>query len=202
METDEPFRLLFVCTGNVCRSPAAEILMRHLLRGRLGGREAARIAVASAGVRAVVGGAMHPAARAELAPWGLHVDDRSGRFRARQLTAKVIAGTDLVLTATPRHRSLVLEEFPEMLGATFALREFARLAGTVDTVMLPPDLVKRARELVRAARDRRGLAPVTGDDRVPDPIGCGPDAFRTATELTFRALVEVLDVVAPHRRPA
>ena len=80
METDEPFRLLFVCTGNVCRSPAAEILMPHLLRGRLGGREAARIAVASAGVCAVVGGAMHPAARAKLAPWGLHVDDRSGRL--------------------------------------------------------------------------------------------------------------------------
>ena len=85
----------------------------------------------------------------------------------------MIAATDLVLTATPRHRGLVVEEFPEMLGATLTLREFARLAGAVDWGMLPPDLVKRARELVGAARDRRGLAPVTGNDRIPDSIGCG-----------------------------
>ena len=49
METG--FRILIVCTGNICRSPAAEILTRHLLIGRLGGRAASSFRVSSAGVR-------------------------------------------------------------------------------------------------------------------------------------------------------
>src|SRR4051812_32932148 len=57
---DGEFRLLFVCTGNICRSPFAEILTRHLLVGRLGGRVAGRFEISSAGVQAVVGSPMHP----------------------------------------------------------------------------------------------------------------------------------------------
>lgn len=194
---DETFRLLYVCTGNVCRSPGAEILTRHLLRGRLGGREAARIEVSSAGVRAVAGAPMHPESRAALSPWALDDDHRSGAFRARQLTAGIVRDADLVLTATPRHRSKVLEEFPEMLGATFALREFARLVSGVDTAMLPPDLVKRAWATVDAARARRGMVPPAGDDRIPDPIGGDPSSYRDAGTLTFRSVVDVLHVLAP-----
>jgi protein-tyrosine phosphatase len=69
---DEPraFRL-YVCTGNICRSPFAEILTRHVLVDRLGGTAAAAFHIASAGVRAVAGAPMHPATREELRPWGL-----------------------------------------------------------------------------------------------------------------------------------
>jgi hypothetical protein len=45
------FRVLYVCTGNICRSPFAEILTRHLLTGRLGGQAAAAFDVSSAGRR-------------------------------------------------------------------------------------------------------------------------------------------------------
>lgn len=79
----------------------------------------------------------------------------SGGFRARQLSAPIVRDADLVLTASPRHRSAVLEEYPEMLGATFSLLEFARLVSGVDTTMLPPDLVKRARATAEAARAAR-----------------------------------------------
>ncbi|WP_165922464.1 hypothetical protein [Pseudonocardia endophytica] len=194
---DETFRLLYVCTGNVCRSPGAEILTRHLLRGRLGGREAARIEVASAGVRAVVGAPMHPESRAALEPWALDTDHWSGDFRARQLSAGIVRDADLVLTASRKHRSTVLTEFPEMLGVTFSLVEFARLVSAVDATMLPPDLVKRARAAVDAARAQRGLVPADGDDRIPDPIGGEPQDYRNATAMTFRAVVDVLDVIAP-----
>src|SRR6476620_8838125 len=83
------FRLLFICTGNICRSPFAEILTRHLLRGRLGGRGAGAFEVSSAGVSAVVGSGMHPDSRAELAPW--HLDGAlSAGFVARQLHPAMI----------------------------------------------------------------------------------------------------------------
>ncbi len=147
---DDTFRVVFVCTGNICRSPTAEILTRHLLKGRLGGREAARFDVSSAGVQAVTGGPMHPMARAQLAPWGLD-GPHSGRFVARQLRQGIVEDADLVLGASPRHRSAILEDFPELLDRTFSLREFARLVAGVSTETLPPDLVKRARALVGEA---------------------------------------------------
>ena len=131
-----PFRLLYVCTGNICRSPFAEIITRHVLIGRLGGREASAFQVSSAGVRAVVGSGMHPDSRAELAPWNLDTT-AAEQFTARQLRSAMVAECDLVLGATPRHRSAVVERLPAALPITFSLREFARLAEAVDPAALP-----------------------------------------------------------------
>lgn len=198
---DDTFRLLLVCTGNICRSPTAEILTGHLLKGRLGGREAARFDVGSAGVQAVTGSPMHPMARAQLAPWGLD-GPHSGRFVARQLRQGIVEDVDLVLGASPRHRSTILEEFPELLDRTFSLREFARLAVAVPAETLPPDLVKRARAVVGEARGMRGWIPASDDDRIPDPMGGPPEAHQLSTVLIFEALRTILDVIAPRQAPA
>jgi protein-tyrosine phosphatase len=196
-ERTDAFRLLFVCTGNICRSPFAEILFRHLLRGRLGGRAAAAFDISSAGVAAVEGAGMHPDSRAELAPWNL--DGRlSGGFVARQLLPSMIERSHLVLGATSRHRSAVVEQCPAALPITFALREFDRLAAAVDPGELPAHPVARAHALVELARLRRGLVPPDpeGDD-VPDPMGRSRDAHHLAAVLTHTALTTVLDVVVP-----
>jgi protein-tyrosine phosphatase len=196
-ERTDAFRLLFVCTGNICRSPFAEILTGHLLRGRLGGRAAGAFEVSSAGVGAVVGSGMHPDSRAELAPW--HLDGgRSADFTARQLEPRLIERSDLVLGATVRHRSAVVEQCPAALPITFALREFARLAAAVDPAELPAHPVARAHALVERARLRRGLVPpdAAGDD-VPDPIGGSREAHHRAAELARAALTTVVEVIAP-----
>ncbi|MFP5023378.1 arsenate reductase/protein-tyrosine-phosphatase family protein [Pseudonocardia phyllosphaerae] len=193
---DDRFRVLVVCTGNICRSPAGELLLRNLLVGRLGGREAARVEVSSAGVRAVVGSGMHPMTRRQLAPWGL--EQRAESFVARQLDGDVIHGVDLVLGANVRHRSTVLERFPHLLDRTFALREFARLSAAVDAHALPPDLVKRGRALVDAARARRGTIP-PADDKIPDPMGEPEAAHHEAVRLIFEAVHGIGDVLAPRR---
>ena len=198
-ERTDAFRLLFVCTGNICRSPFAEILTRHLLRGRLGGRAADAFEISSAGVAAVEGAGMHPDSRAELAPW--HLDGPlSDGFVARQLHPAMIERSHLVLGATARHRSAAVEQCPAALPMTFALREFARLAAAVDVAELPAHPVARAHALVERARLQRGLVPPDpeGDD-VPDPIGRSRDAHHLAAELTYTALTTVLDVVAPSR---
>lgn len=155
--------------------------------------------VSSAGVRAVVGASVHGQALAELAPWGLD-GVHAARFAARQLDRSVVEGVDLVLGATPRHRSAVLERFPELLGATFSLREFARLAALVDADTLPSDLVQRSRVLVGEVRGLRGTVADPGDDRIPDPMGGSAEDFRRATELTFEAVRSLMDVLAPRAR--
>ncbi len=195
------FGLLFVCTGNVCRSPFAEILTRHLLRGRLGGRAAAAFEVSSAGVRAVVGSPMHDDTRDELSPWGLE-GPAAGGFVARQLRSELVERADLVLGANPRHRSAVVERAPVALGRAFALREFARLAASVDPAALPAHPVARAHAMVEQAGQRRGLLPPADpdDDVVPDPMGHGQDAHHRAAVLIRAAVEAIVDVIAPPER--
>ncbi len=196
-----PFRLLFVCTGNICRSPFAEILTRHLLVGRVGGRASEAFDVSSAGVNAVVGSTMHPDSRAELGPWRLD-GDVAERFVARQLRSAMIEESHLVLGANPRHRSSVVEQVPAALPIAFGLREFARLAASVDPATLPADPVARAHELVEQARLRRGLVRPDDpdDDRIPDPMGRSKQAHHDAAVLVKAAVETVVEVIAPAAR--
>src|SRR4051812_10984921 len=76
-----PFTVLFVCTGNICRSPVAERVARAFLDAALGA-EAACIHLGSAGTRAVVGSGVHPDSAAVLAGLG----GKPAGFAARQLT--------------------------------------------------------------------------------------------------------------------
>ena len=196
-ERTDAFHLLFVCTGNICRSPFAEILTRHLLRGRLGGRVAVAFDVSSAGVAAVVGSPMDPDSRAELAPWHLDGAAADG-FVARQLEEPMIEGSHLVLGATARHRSAVVEQCPAALPITFGLREFARLAAAVAPAELPAHPVARAHALVELARLRRGLVPPDPDgDDVPDPIGRPRAVHHHAARLLHAAVADVIDIVSP-----
>lgn len=193
------FRILHVCTGNVCRSPYAEILTRHLLGERLGA-DALRFEIASAGVGAVVGCGMHPDSRSELAPWGLD-GPAADSFVARQLEPSLLAGTDLVLGATTGHRSEIVKLAPRSLPVAFSLREFARLAASVDPAALPDDAVERAGELVKLARAQRGMASVAPDaDQVPDPIGRSAAVHRQAAALMHEAVAAIVDALAPRSR--
>lgn len=190
------FSLLFVCTGNICRSPFAELLTAHFLVERLGpGVTSFRLG--SAGVGAVVGSAMHPDTRAELAPWGLE-GEYSGRFVARQLQPEMIQDADLILGATPDHRVAVLRLVPSALPKTFALREFARLAGSVDPAELPLEPVERAHALVERARVRRGAvrAAKPEDDSIIDPIGRNPKVHRQAAMHIAEAVQQITSIIA------
>lgn len=197
----EVFRLLYVCTGNICRSPFAEILTRHLLIGRLGGQEAQAFDVSSAGVQAMVGAQMHPDSRDQLAPWGL---DRAvaGQFIARQLQSTMVEQSDLVLGANPRHRSAAVERAPGALATAFSLREFARLAAAIDPSVLPSRPVDRAHALVEQARRLRGLvlAQSGDDDHIPDPMGRPPRAHHDAAILIRAAVQTIVDIIAPGSR--
>ncbi len=196
-DADREFRLLFVCTGNICRSPFAEILTRHLLVGRLGGQAAGHFTISSAGVQAVIGGSMHPDSRAQLAPWGLHRAAAAG-FAARQLDPAIATSAHLVLGVSPEHRSAVVGCAPATLATAFSLAEFARLVDSVDRDELPVDPVARAHAVVEEARMNRGLRPPAGpgDDRIPDPIGNPPAAHQHAALLIGAAVQRVVDVIA------
>lgn len=104
-------KLLLVCVGNICRSPTAEILFRHHLRGREG------VEVASAGLHALVGHPIDPTAAVLLREHGHDAD----AHRARQVTPSTLGAADLILVMERAHLAQIAREVPQVSGKTFLL---------------------------------------------------------------------------------
>lgn len=168
MTSGSTFRVLFVCIGNICRSP----LGAALLRSQLSGPE---FEVDSAGVMALVGREMDPAAASYAVDRGIDVTS----FRAQQLDARHVEQADLVLTATKDLRSRVLSEAPGALRRTFSVLEFAAL---LDIVEPDPSTNAGPRELVALAAAARSQARMESYD-IPDPFRRGAQAHAAAAEL-------------------
>lgn len=193
------FDILVVCTGNICRSPMAERLIRAGLRARLG-HTADRFEVSSAGTWGFVGSPMEPSAEQVCRELGA---DPAG-FHGRELTGPMVAHADLVLAMARQHRAAVVTLHPRAAGRSFTLPEFARLAAAVDPATLPADdAVERARALVRAVAGKRGLVPLVEavDDDVADPYGAPLEAFRTVGATIAAALAHPLDLLGGSALP-
>lgn len=103
-------RILMVCIGNICRSPTAEILLRDRLKG-------SGVEVRSAGIAALVGGAIEPTAHKLLAECEQLALDHKGK----QLTSECVAWADLILVMERKHVGAVLAIAPQARGKVFLL---------------------------------------------------------------------------------
>ena len=183
--------VLFVCTGNICRSPLGE----RLLRSRLAA--SAPVRVSSAGTAAMVGmGIDGPSA---LALRELGVDD-DGHV-AQQLTAAQIDGADLILTAQTAHRSAIVRADPFTFRRTFTMREFGRLGAALEPLDGDPTVEQLRARVVQVA-DQRGSveAPAPGADEISDPFGARTDVARQTAEdisTAVNAIISALGLVAP-----
>jgi protein-tyrosine-phosphatase len=108
-------RVLIVCTGNTCRSPMAEAMLKDLAA-----RSGKPLEVRSAGVSAVSGLPISPHAASTLRKRNLVLPGTS-----TALSGAEVAWANLILTMTAGHKRAILQRFPEAVSKTFTLKEYA-----------------------------------------------------------------------------
>ena len=113
--------VLFVCTGNTCRSPMAETIFKQLAAERLGCRpdelERVGIVVASAGIAAWGGGAASAGAVEAMRECGA---DLTGH-ESQPVTDTLVRQADIIWTMTASHRAAIIAQYPEAGGRTAVL---------------------------------------------------------------------------------
>ncbi|WP_051297386.1 low molecular weight phosphatase family protein [Brevibacterium album] len=185
--TAPPLGILTVCTGNICRSPLAEQLLRQRLAGDF------RYELASAGLNAVVGAPMDPMAAEQLRVYG---GDPHGLV-GEQLDGVRVDASDLLLTMTRGQRDHLIRRYPRAAQRTFTLAEFAALApaavqaaGRASAGGARPERPE-AQGVVEAAARNRFSAQLTDADDVEDPINASPEVHaRVASQIA--GLVEAI----------
>jgi protein-tyrosine phosphatase len=173
------FDVLYVCTGNLCRSPMAELLFRGWID------PAADVTVSSAGVQALVGRGIDASSASALGQLGID----PARHRARQFEPWMAADADLILAATQEQRDLVMTAVPSTLHRAFTMKEFVRLVNGVPR--------GEPRVVVAAAAARRGrVARVRPDeDDVRDPYRSAIKHAKTIAEEITETVYATLDAL-------
>jgi protein-tyrosine phosphatase len=211
-----PFRILTVCTMNICRSPALEVTLHDAAANWIG-LPAGSVVVGSAGTHATPGAPSCDIAQA-------HVGRSSRDQTALQLTGEMLAEADLVITAERKHADAVASVGMEFSRRCFPARAAARLAtwvvdsGSLEVAIrktsgevierdfahpeslsdpLPLDPAARLRWLVAQMDGGRGLAPSPpagnlpyGVEDIPDPHVLGFNLHEMSAEMIIAAVAE------------
>jgi protein-tyrosine phosphatase len=182
--------ILVVCSGNICRSPMAEGLLRHAMQGR------ARVdvpSIRSAGTIAMEGTPATPEAVAAARDLGVDI----ALHRARRLTDVMIGEADLLVCMAAEHREEIGERVPAAADRTFTLKELTRL--------LERDSgSSRLEERIADAAAARANGAVTEEDRfdedVVDPLGMPLETYMAIAgelqDFTERLALALLGPVA------
>jgi protein-tyrosine phosphatase len=161
--------ILVICTGNICRSPISEGLLRDALERRFGD---AAPNVSSAGTSGLEGSGAMPESVQAASELGI---DITGHV-ARRLTPAMADEADLLLCMARDHRGGFA---PPLDARAFTLKELVRLLQ-----MLPAPPTDAGPEILAeriAAADltrRGGTLPVSYDEDIADPLGQPLEAYR------------------------
>jgi protein-tyrosine phosphatase len=192
------FEILTVCTGNICRSPLAETVLRTRLA-----EYAPRIH--SAGTMGLDSAPMTADAQRLAQELGVS-HDVAAAHRSRYLTEAELRTPDLILAMSRDHRRRIVELAPRRLRSAFTVREFSRLAAdTLDEEIMAAaveagsDASARVRAAVAAVAAQRGMSAPPSDpleDDVVDPYRRSWETYRLSASQLAPALDQVVRVLS------
>jgi len=161
--------ILVVCSGNICRSPMAEGLLRRALQRRL---NADAPDVGSAGTIAIDGAPAMPESIEAARERGVDIRTHA----ARRLTPELLDDADLVITMAAEHREVVRRLVPGAAPRTFTLKELTRALEAQPGTQADEGLQTR---VGHAAGARASGAPINRfDEDVVDPLGMPLETYR------------------------
>ena len=181
--------IMFVCTGNICRSPMGELLLTHYLEGTT-------VRVSSAGTYGLPMHQIDPSSARMMASVGIE----SSGFRSRRLTSQMAADADLILCFEKSQRKDIVTLAPTAVRYTFLLPDFANMckycAG--NGIVKGLTIQERLQSVIDMSSIIRPMLPEAQD--IEDPHGKEFPKFRLAAEQTNRALLTMLTSMRKHYR--
>lgn len=180
-------QIVFVCTGNICRSPMGELLLSRYLSGT-------SITVNSAGTKGLPMHPIDPSSARLMSSIGI---DSSG-FRSRRLTRQIAQEADLILCFEASQRKDIVTLAPTAVRYTFVLTEFAALCKycAEHGMVQGRTIQERLNSVIDLAPMVRPMLPQSGD--IEDPHGKEFDKFRMAANQTNAALRTILISMRKH----
>lgn len=183
---EDPMKVLFVCTGNICRSPMGELMFPLFFHDD-------SIVTDSAGVQGLVDSPIDPSSARLMRADGI---DPSA-FRSKRLTPQLAMGSDLILCFTEHQRAKIVELAPRIRSHTFLLTDFADLCDyCAKNGLIEGDTLEERLDsvLANASLVRPMLPPVHDID---DPYRKDFPAFETAHQQIGEAFATIAAALEP-----
>ncbi|MCL6636942.1 MAG: low molecular weight protein arginine phosphatase, partial [Alicyclobacillus sp.] len=180
--------LLFVCTGNTCRSPMAAFFARTLVQ-----RKGLPWTVSSAGLHALPGQPLSGGAARALARRGVPAEGHA----AQTLTAEAVQAADWILTMTSSQATAILLEYPAAAGKVRVLGQYMLPAsGEHGSNALPPDSPDGQTRFDLATGAAASTAPAVD---IADPFGGSDAEYEACAEQIERAVERVIELLERER---
>ncbi|KOA58817.1 protein-tyrosine phosphatase [Bifidobacterium animalis subsp. animalis MCC 0499] len=181
-------KVLFVCTGNICRSPMGELLFPLFFHSR-------DIETDSAGTQGLVNSPIDPSSAKLMTMDGID----SSQFRSKRLTSQLALSSDLILCFTEHQRKKIVAQTPRVRTKTFLLSDFANLCRyfSQNNILHGSSVEERMREVIYNASLVHMNLPQAED--IADPYKKDFAAFQAAHNQILYNLSDVTNALEPSR---